>query len=260
MEREEVRALLPLDVDHLDELAGAHLVREGGRRVDTHVESRLGERRRQLLLLVACGASRAAPRRGARTAVARRRRCARPELRRRPSPRARRGTSAPIPPVTTRRRAGSRARRPDRARASRARARAGSRCDPPSPSRITVAGASAFASSAVASSRPSAPSTETSADLAPARVDDRHPLVRPESEHGRASRPDDVRLDERVLREEARGRGPVSRRCSRHALAGAFASISAASAMSFSASSRLPSASSFFTSFSTARRLYDWFQ
>ena len=38
-------------------------------------------------------------------------------------------------------------------------------------------------------------------DLTAARVDDRHPLVRPEGEHGRATRPDDVRLDERILGE-----------------------------------------------------------
>jgi hypothetical protein len=59
MERKEVGALLPLDVDHLDELPGANLVREGGRRIDAHVESRLREGRRKLLLLV--GARRHAP-------------------------------------------------------------------------------------------------------------------------------------------------------------------------------------------------------
>ena len=48
-------------------------------------------------------------------------------------------------------------------------------------------------------------------DLAAARVDDGHPLVRPEREHRRAARPDEVRLEERVLREQARERDPVSR-------------------------------------------------
>ena len=52
VERQEVGALFPLDVDHLDELAGAHLVRESGRRVDAEVETRLGEQRGEFLLLV----------------------------------------------------------------------------------------------------------------------------------------------------------------------------------------------------------------
>src|SRR4029079_3010281 len=53
VECEEVRALLPLDVDHLDELALAHLVGERTRRVDAEVEARFGKRRREFLLLVA---------------------------------------------------------------------------------------------------------------------------------------------------------------------------------------------------------------
>ena len=53
MERQEVRALLALDVDHLDVLTGLDLVAEGGRGVDAEVEPRLGERRRQLDLLPA---------------------------------------------------------------------------------------------------------------------------------------------------------------------------------------------------------------
>ena len=83
MEREEVGALLALDVDHLDELACAHLVGERRRRVDPEVEPRLGEWGRELLLLVACAGSRGALRRGARTGAARRRRCAPPVPRRR---------------------------------------------------------------------------------------------------------------------------------------------------------------------------------
>ena len=59
VEGEEVGALLPLDVDHLDVLARAHLVGERGRGVDAHVEPRLGERRRELRLAV--GPRRRAP-------------------------------------------------------------------------------------------------------------------------------------------------------------------------------------------------------
>src|SRR5262249_61680137 len=53
MEGEEVGALLALDVDDLDELAGPHLVGEGRRGVDPKIETRLRQRRRELLLLVA---------------------------------------------------------------------------------------------------------------------------------------------------------------------------------------------------------------
>ena len=52
MEREEVRALLALDVDDLDVLAGLDLVGEGRRAVDAEVEPRLGERGRELELVV----------------------------------------------------------------------------------------------------------------------------------------------------------------------------------------------------------------
>ena len=59
MEREEVRALLALDVDDLDELACAHLVRQRSRGIDADVEPGLGQRRRELLLLVRAGRGRA---------------------------------------------------------------------------------------------------------------------------------------------------------------------------------------------------------
>ena len=52
VESEEVGALLALDVDDLDVLAGANLVRERGRLVDAEVEPWLGERRRKLELAV----------------------------------------------------------------------------------------------------------------------------------------------------------------------------------------------------------------
>ena len=53
MEREEIGALLAFDVDHLDELAGAHLVSERRGSLDTEVEPWFCERWRELLLLVA---------------------------------------------------------------------------------------------------------------------------------------------------------------------------------------------------------------
>ena len=68
VEGEEVRALLALDVDDLDELARAHLVGERRRGVHAEVEPGLGERGRELELLVRARGARAAPRRGARRA------------------------------------------------------------------------------------------------------------------------------------------------------------------------------------------------
>ena len=126
---------------------------------------------------------------------------------------------------------------------------------------MTVAGASAVAPIAAASSRAAAVRTVISATWPAVRVDDRQPLVGREREHGRAARTHEVRLEERVLRKQPADEGGCPGEAHVHApAAGAFASISAASATSFSASSRLPSASSFFTSFSTARRLNVWFQ
>ena len=51
VERQEVRALLALDVDHLDELAGLHLVAPGRRPVDPEVQAGFGERGGELDLL-----------------------------------------------------------------------------------------------------------------------------------------------------------------------------------------------------------------
>ena len=257
MEREEVGALLALDVDHLDELACAHLVGERSRGVDAEVEPRLGERRRELLLLV--GARRRAPHldeelgRGRRAVDDAPRRCRDDDghgaLR---AERLRRSGGRPLAEEPDRERV--RGIEPARAELVREQAPVAVRQRSPDHRRGRVG-------RSVERGRIVAPVRAEHRDLgglAPARVDDRHPLVRPEGEHGRAPRPDEVRLDERVLREQTPDQSRA--RNSRHALAGAFASISAASAMSFSASSRLPSASSFFTSFSTARRLYDWFQ
>src|SRR5262249_25626266 len=152
VEREEVRALLPLDVDDLDELAGPHLVGERGRRVDPEVEPRLGQRRRELGLLVAS-------RRGT------------PDLDEE-LPRGRPAGAATTP--VTSRSARNACEEPGGDHSPKRRtalASAGSRPRDPSSwtrrlpsravsaSRITVAGASAVAPSAVASSRPDASST-----------------------------------------------------------------------------------------------------
>ena len=201
MEGEEVGALLSLDVDHLDELAGADLVGEGRRRVDAEVEPRLGERRRELLLLVA--ARRHAPHLDEELG-GRRRTVDDSPGRRRDDDRhralgaegLRRAGGRPLAEQPDRERLGGveatraelvreqaavaiRQRRADHRR-GRIRLRVECRC--------------------VVS-----PVRTEHGDLrrlAPARVDDRHPLVRPEGEHGRAPRADEVRLDERVLREQ----------------------------------------------------------
>ena len=167
MEGEEVGALLALDVDHLDELAGAHLVGERGRGVDAEVEPRLGERWRELLLLVA------ARRRAAHLdeELGRRRRAVDDAPGRSGDDDRHRALRA-----EGLCRAGGRplAEQPDRERLGRVEATRAElvreqarRCDRPAPRGSRVAGASAFASSAAASSRPSAPSTETSATWLP---------------------------------------------------------------------------------------------
>ena len=201
VEGEEVGALLSLDVDHLDELARADLVGERRRGVDAEVEPRLGERWRELLLLVAA-----------------RRRA--PDLDEELGRRRRAVDDAPC-----------RSRDDDRHGALRAEGlcRAGGRPLAEQPDRERLGGVEATRAelvreqAAVAIGQCSAdhrrgcvrlrverrcivsPVRTEHGDLghlAPARVDDRHPLVRPEGEHGRAPRADEVRLDERVLREQ----------------------------------------------------------
>ena len=87
------------------------------------------------------------------------------------------------------------------------------------------------------------------------------PVVRLEQDRGRRPAANAMTLPCGIARDEpgdeqSRTRGGGHD----YAFAGSFASWASASAMSCSASSRLPAASSFLTSFSTARRLYDWFQ
>ena len=238
---------------------GAHLVRERGRGVDPEIETGLGERRRQLVLLVPPG-------------------CGTPDLDEELRGRRR---AVEDPPARSRDDDRHRAVGPERLRGP------GRRPLPEEPDRVRLAGIEPARAELVDEEAP-VPRRERVADhgrgcirrlaergrvvlpgrvehgqlrdLAAVLVDHGDPLVRPEREHGRSARADEVRLEERVLRPEARGRGRVCPGSSPHAFAGAFVSSSAACAMSCSASSRLPSASSFFVSFSTARRLYDWFQ
>ena len=92
--------------------------------------------------------------------------------------------------------------------------------------------------------------------LAARDVPDREPVVRPEGDRRRAARPHPVGLPARVGQHEPRDEQAwAAGDCHDYAFAGSFASASAASARSCSASSRFAAASSFFTSFSTARRL-----
>ena len=123
VEREEVRALLALDVDHLDELARLDLVAASRGPVDPEVQPRFGERRWELDLLAACAAGRDAPRRRGRSAGERRpppARPVRPRSARSPGPP---GTTARSRAGTTRRRAGSPSRGSGPARGRRGPAR-----------------------------------------------------------------------------------------------------------------------------------------
>ncbi len=200
--------------------------------------------------------SRAAPRREARMAPGRRRRCVRPAPRRPPSRVARPGTSAPNLRATSRRTAGSPSPQRGRGRGSRARGRGDCRCEQPSP-RGSPSPARRL-SHRVPRRRHGRRRRAPTPRLSGCRGCRPRSCVRRRGERTR-SRPPGGRDTSRRTGPPgaARERDRVSRCWSCQALAGAFASISAASAMSFSASSRLPSASSFFTSFSTARRLYD---
>ena len=201
MEREEVGALLALDVDHLDELTGAHLVGERRGSVDPEVEPWLRERRREFLLLVA--ARRRATHLDEKLGGRRRavddttRRCRdddrdsalRTERLRRPSRR-------PVAEQTDRERFGRiEAARPELVREQAAVA-VGQRCVDHGRGgvRLRVERRGVVA--------PVRPEHGHLGCLVSACVDDRHALVRPEGEDRRAAGPDDVRLEERILREQ----------------------------------------------------------
>ena len=271
MERQEVRALLALDVDHLDELAGLHLVAEGRRPVDPEVQARVGERGGELDLLGVARARSGGPRRPGPTAG------------RRPRPRAaRRGRRRrDAVALGAERLLGARRRplaeQPDRHRVRRVAARR------PASVRTTSAAPSdrrgdqrparrsrarrRRARAPRPSSEPSGASSVSSAVLAAVAVVDGEPVVGARA-RGRSRRP--------AAPSTARGRGPAELSPGpggfggpagdRHASQPFARRVPCDSCFvglldsSCSASSRFPAASSFFTSFSTARRLYDWFQ
>ena len=254
VEGEEVRALLALDVDDLDVLARAHLVGERGRRVDAEVEPRLGQRG---------GSSCSSSVRG----VARRTSTSSADAGGAPS--TMRPPGAATTTVTAAlgaerlRRPGRRplAEQPDRdappagrARARRARARGSCRRAPrarpggPSPGRRPARRAPRRRRA------PSAPSTVSSATWPPSRsmtvTRSSGPSPNTVAPPGRT---------QYVSRNGSSGRSPRTSAdvpgAPRQASRAPSPPPRPPAAMSCSASSRLPSASSFLTSFSTTRRL-----
>ena len=201
VEGEEVGALLPLDVDHLDELARAHLVRERGRGVDAHVEPGLGERRRELRLAV--GARRRAPDLdeevgGRRVAV---------------DDAAGRGRDDDGDRTLRAERLGRARRRvgveqPERLRLRRVEPARGELADEQAAVPVAIRLADDRRGRVRAGTERGGVVLAALVQhrdlgrLAAEAVDDGHPLVRGEREHRRAAWSDEVRLDERVLGEK----------------------------------------------------------
>ena len=264
VEREEVGALASLDVDDLDVLPRLHLVGERRGPVDLEVEPRVGERLRETRLELL-----ERPRPGdLELEVGRGEPAVDDRLARRRCPDDH--EERPLRPK--RRLRARRRRRPEEHRRLRAR-RVGTACrdrrddlrgtvlvrphERPEDRRVAVR----RDAEPVEAVRAEAEHGELGA-LAAVEVANREPVVRLEQDRRRRPAPDAVSLASGVARHEPRdeqaragGGGHGS-----YAFAGSFASWASASATSCSASSRLPAASSFLTSFSTARRLYDWFQ
>ena len=206
MESEEVRALLALDVDDLDELPCAHLVRERGRGVDAEFETGLGKRRRELLLFV--GARRHAPHvdeelGGGRIAVddAAARRCDDHRHLALCAEALRRAGRRPL------------AEEPDRERVVRVEAARAELVREQAAVAVREGGAHdrcgcvgfRLERGGVVAAVPC--EHRHLGGLRAARVHDGHALVRPEREHRRAARPDDVCLEERVLGEQPPDQG-----------------------------------------------------
>ena len=254
----------PFDVDHLDELAVPHLVRERRRPVDAEVEPRFGERRRQLHLLVARAIVR-------RTSTTRSDGGGAPSTTR-PAGAATTTTTVrsatndvEAPATPTRRTAGwpwprrISPRRPSSPPPQRAGGRRRHERAEHGGRRV---GDGAERVRGVRRRRPRA---WWSRRVAPVDVGDRDPVVRPTATRWRRpvapsrSRGTDRRGGTRrsAARDApvstAMGRSLGRRRRARLLLVGLARPAARAS-------SRLPVASSFLTSFSTARRLYDWFQ
>ena len=249
VEGEEVRALAALDVEHLDVLALAHLVGQRGGRVDAEVQPRLGQRLGKLDL---GGRPRDRPA-DLDVQVARR--------------------HVPVDDATARRaddedgvalgeEACLRARRRRRCRTARAshlrvRPRACS-AGPLAPHR-RAARSSAVVPSAPGSGAPSGVRTVSSATWPPSGS---RSVTRSSPRTGTTVAP--PARTQKTSKLGSSGLSPPGgtwrRPCDQARAAVVLLSSSAACAMSCSASSRLAAGSSFLTSFSTARRLYVWFQ
>ncbi len=230
VEGEEVRALAPGHVDDLDVLALADLVGERGGLVDAEVEPRLGERRRQLDLL------------------------ARPRHRALQLDHERGGRPVAVDHAP----AGRGDDHVGLGAGDELLAGAGRPAGPEEPDRAGVLGGEPAVGQDRRRGVGRRPERERIVaqhgqlgELAAVGVDDRQPVVGPDVDAGRPARPHPPRLERQVDGLEA-GR---EQHGAYRAAAGWFASSFSACAISCSASSRLPAASSFLTSFSTTRRL-----
>ena len=266
MERQEIRALLPLDVDDLDVLPGLHLVGESRGPVDPEVQTRFREWGRQLELVVG---PRARPPdldievRPRDAAVQHGRALGRREHHHERSlggERLRGAGGRPLPEEPE----GHRVRGVQPASGERSDHLGGAvglGADQRAQHRCRTVGPGAERGGIVGAVGRQRGDLR---DLTAVRIAHRELIVSVEGDHGGSTGADPVPLEERVPGDQPRdGDAPASGR-DRHRrqplAAGSFDTCSSASLNSCSASSRLPAASSFFTSFSTARRLYDWFQ
>ena len=261
VEREEVGALPSLDVDDLDVLPCLHLVRERRRAIDLEVEPGVGEglgqpRRELLERSRACDLElEIGRRRAALDDVLGCTGCAHDDEERPLGAKGRLGAGRRRRPEEHR---GTGARRVDAARSDGVDDLGGA---------VLVRADERAKDGRVAVRTRPEPVEPVGAEtegrdlgsLPTVEVADREPVVRLEEDRRRRAAAHAMSLARRVARNEPRDE---QARTGRHgqAFAGSFASWASASATSCSASSRLPAESSFLISFSTARRLYDWFQ
>ena len=253
VEGEEVRALLALHVDDLDELALAHLVGQRRRPVHAEVEPRLGQRRRQLQLgrgTRACPLELDHERRGRRVAV----------------------HEAPAGSCHHQQRVALAFERLRRARGAARTEQAQRpgvvRAQPPrvQHAQEAVVGA-ALHHAPQHAGRGVRGHAQRTGIVAPVRgehrqlgglaavgVDHGHAVAREQLHHRRGARPHPPRLERGVRRAQPRYERWRNRRHYALAAGSRDSSLSACSE-SCLASSRLPAASSFLTSFSTTRRL-----
>ena len=241
VEREEVRALPALDVEDLDVLALAHLVGSAvaasTRRSSRGSASGSGSSTSAAVRGIALRTSTWRSLGGTSPSTTR------PPARRRRGPRrAGRGSLPPRPVASRSEQPGAfRVGRRQAALAQHRRGRVGRRAQ-----RARVG-------------RALGREHRELGDLAAVGVAERDAVVAPDRHDRRAARSHPEDLEARVERLEPSG-GTWRRPCDQARAAVVLLSSSAACAMSCSASSRLAAGSSFLTSFSTARRLYVWFQ